>query len=103
MAMEAGIWKTMRFFDPETVDIDVAVVVPEGPPPAVAGWKLTVTLAAGMLPLGKSSPVTLMDPASAWPVVGCVRLDSVTSVSLSGSLANSNEPENRAMAASDRL
>jgi hypothetical protein len=44
-------------------------VVPFGRP-AVAAFKVTVTFAAGMLPVGKPDPVTVMLVIPAWPALG---------------------------------
>ena len=54
---------------PTTVVTAVAVVVPFGGP-EVAGLKVTVTFAAGMLPVGKPEPVTLLFVMPAWPTLG---------------------------------
>ena len=54
---------------PTIVVTAVAVVVPLGGP-AVAGLKVTETFAAGMLPVGKPEPVTLIFVIPAWPTAG---------------------------------
>ncbi len=54
---------------PTIVVIAVAVVVPLGGP-AADGFKITDTLAAGMLPVGNPEPVTLMFVMPGWPALG---------------------------------
>jgi hypothetical protein len=56
---------------PKTVVTAVAVVVPFGGPD-VAGFKVTMTFAAGMLPFGKPEPVTVRLVIPAWPALGDV-------------------------------
>jgi len=52
-------------FPPEAGVIDVAAVVPVGPPPTLAAFSVTVTLAGGIVPMGNPDPVTLTDPTKA--------------------------------------
>jgi hypothetical protein len=54
---------------PTTVVIAVAVVFPVGGP-ELAGFKVTDTFAAGILPDGKPEPVTVMFVTPAWPTMG---------------------------------
>src|ERR1039458_1728694 len=77
---------------PEATVTFVAVVVPEGPPPEVVGLSVTVTLAGGIVPLGKPCPitVTLVTPVSA--ALGEVNPFSVTFVTA----PNRSEPESTA-------
>src|ERR1039458_8392907 len=79
---------------PEKTVTFVAVVLPEGPPPGVVGLSVTVTLAGGIVPLGKPCPitVTLVTPGSA--TLGEVNPFSVTSVTA----PNRSEPESKANA-----
>jgi hypothetical protein len=56
--IEGGIWKVTRSDVPNIFVTAVAVVVPDGPLPRVAGSNVTVTLARGIVPLGKPEPIT---------------------------------------------
>jgi hypothetical protein len=51
--MDVGTLKVTASVAPDSTVTFVAVVVPEGPPPEVLGLSVTVTLAGGMVPLGK--------------------------------------------------
>jgi hypothetical protein len=48
----------------------LARVVPVGPPTAMVGCKVTVTLAGGIVPDGKPKPVTFTVVTPAWPAPG---------------------------------
>jgi hypothetical protein len=54
---------------PTIVVTALAAVVPFGGP-AAAGFKLTDTFAAEIVPVGKPDPVTLMFVIPAWPTAG---------------------------------
>src|ERR1039458_9392749 len=56
--MDVGTLNVTYSVVPEATVTFVAVVVPEGPPPEVVGLSVTVTLAGGIVPLGKPWPVT---------------------------------------------
>src|ERR1039458_2119684 len=92
--MDLGTLNTTPSVVPEKTVTFVAVVVPEGPPPEVVGLSVTVTLAGGIVPLGKPCPitVTLVTPGSA--ALGEVNPFSVTSVPA----PNRSEPESKANA-----
>ena len=76
---------------PETTVTDEAVVVAVGAPVTVE-LNVTVTLAGGMVPLGKPCPVTLMLETPASPEVGDVAEYSVTDVVAS----RGSDPDNDA-------
>src|ERR1039458_8870061 len=92
--MDVGTLYVTYSVVPEATVTFVAVVVPEGPPPEVVGLSVTVTLAGGIVPLGKPCPitVTLVTPGSA--ALGEVNPFSVTFVTA----PNRSEPESKANA-----
>jgi hypothetical protein len=95
--MEVGTLKVTASVAPDSTVTFVAVVVPDGPPPEVVGLSVTVTLAGGIVPLGKPCPttVTLVTPGSA--ALGVADALSVTSVT-----AHRTEPCSNASAHSSK-
>src|SRR2546426_7881476 len=88
--MEEGIKNVTCQVLPFMWFVAVAVVDPDGPVPAVAGCRVTVTLAAGMLLPGKLDPVTLMTVMPGCPALGEVGESSLTAPAARGD-ANPNK------------
>jgi hypothetical protein len=84
---------------PDATVTVVAVVAPVGPPPEVVGFSVTVTLAGGIVPLGKPCPITVILVTFVSADVGEASEFSVTFVTA----PNGSEPESNADAHSSRL
>src|SRR5580693_285536 len=78
--MVAGIRKPTRRVAPRMVVTAVATVAAEGPAPGVAGCRVTVTLAAGIVPLGYPDPRIVIEVTPGCPAPGEVAGLSVTLV-----------------------
>jgi hypothetical protein len=85
--MDAGTRNVTPSVVPEITVTFVAVVEPEGPPPVVVGSSVTVTLAGGIVPLGKPWPMTVTLVTLMSAVLGEANAFSVTLVTAP------NEPE----------
>lgn len=88
-----GMRNVTRSVLPETTVTAKAFVLPDGPVPVTAGFKLTVTAEGEMVPLGKPCPVTVIFVTPGSPEVGEVAAFNVTFVcatSNPGSDANTN-------------
>ena len=68
MASAPGIWNVMRRMVPKTVATARALVLALGP--ETAGFNVTITFAAGIVPLGNPDPVTLTRAPPACAALG---------------------------------